>query len=93
MRIQRWEMTEAGQPLRPVEHELEPLAPGDALVRVAGSGVCHTDLGFLYGGVKTRHPLPLALGHEVSGTVEDAGPAARARIGERVIVPAVMPCG
>ena len=40
---------------------------------MAGCGVCHTDLGFLHDGVRTRHPLPLILGHEISGYVEDAG--------------------
>jgi 6-hydroxycyclohex-1-ene-1-carbonyl-CoA dehydrogenase len=66
---------------------------GDAIVEVAGCGVCHTDLGFFYDGVPTRHGFPLVLGHEISGTVVDAGPAASAWIGRKVVVPAVMPCG
>jgi 6-hydroxycyclohex-1-ene-1-carbonyl-CoA dehydrogenase len=69
------------------------LAADDVLVRVAGCGVCHTDLGFLYNGVRTRHPLPLILGHEISGTVEDAGSRHRALVGRAVVVPAVLPCG
>ena len=47
--------------------------PGEALVRVQACGVCHTDLGFYYHGVPTRHALPLALGHEISGRVVEAG--------------------
>ena len=50
-----------------VELPVPDLKPGEALVEVAGCGVCHTDLGFYYDGVPTRHPFPLTLGHEVSG--------------------------
>jgi 6-hydroxycyclohex-1-ene-1-carbonyl-CoA dehydrogenase len=65
----------------------------DVRVRVAGCGVCHTDIGFWRDGVPTRRPLPLTLGHEVSGVVEAAGPAYRDLVGREVIVPAVIPCG
>ncbi|MBI1872681.1 MAG: 6-hydroxycyclohex-1-ene-1-carbonyl-CoA dehydrogenase [Acidobacteria bacterium] len=75
------------------EFELPEPAPDEAIVRVAGCGLCHTDISFYTGAVKTRHPLPLILGHEVSGTVERASPPFDALIGHRVIVPAVLPCG
>jgi 6-hydroxycyclohex-1-ene-1-carbonyl-CoA dehydrogenase len=88
-----FQLTATGAPLVPVRRELPALADDDVLVRVAGCGVCHTDLGFLYDGVRTRHPLPLILGHEISGTVEDAGSRNRALIGRAVVVPAVLPCG
>jgi 6-hydroxycyclohex-1-ene-1-carbonyl-CoA dehydrogenase len=65
----------------------------EALVQVAGCGVCHTDLGFFYEGVPTRHGFPLTLGHEVSGTVVEAGEGAEEWIGKQVVVPAVTPCG
>ncbi len=71
---------------------LQP-GPGDVVVEVAGCGLCHTDLGFAYSGVLTRHPLPLVLGHEISGRVVDAGAHAVDWIGRSVIVPAVIPCG
>lgn len=75
--------------------ELPPLQPraGEVVVEVAGCGLCHTDVGFAYGGVPTRHPLPLILGHEISGRVVDAGDASSSWIGHSVIVPAVIPCG
>jgi 6-hydroxycyclohex-1-ene-1-carbonyl-CoA dehydrogenase len=66
---------------------------GEVLIEVAGCGVCHTDLGFYYEGVPTRHALPLALGHEISGRVVAAGPGAERWNGRDVIVPAVIPCG
>jgi len=70
-------------------------APGydEVVVRVAGCGVCHTDIGFWRDGVPTKRELPLTLGHEISGTVEDAGAGFRNLVGRDVIVPAVIPCG
>jgi 6-hydroxycyclohex-1-ene-1-carbonyl-CoA dehydrogenase len=62
-------------------------------VAVSGCGVCHTDLGFYYEGVPTRHPLPLTLGHEIAGRVVETGESARGWAGADVIVPAVIPCG
>jgi 6-hydroxycyclohex-1-ene-1-carbonyl-CoA dehydrogenase len=63
------------------------------LVRVAGCGVCHTDIGFWKDGVPTKKGTPITLGHEVSGTVVEAGPSFGSLIGHEVIVPAVIPCG
>jgi 6-hydroxycyclohex-1-ene-1-carbonyl-CoA dehydrogenase len=88
----RWLMTGAGAPLVRDAFRPEP-GSADVVVEVAGCGVCHTDLGYYYDGVRTNQPLPLALGHEVSGRVADAGAAARALLGKAVIVPAVLPCG
>ena len=88
-----FQLTAPGEPLEPVRREIAPLAADDVLVRVAGCGVCHTDLGFVYDGVRTRHRLPLILGHEISGYVEDAGSRHRALVGKAVVVPAVLPCG
>ena len=87
-----YEMGTAGQPVRRVVRPLRRLEPDEVLLRVAGCGVCHTDVGFLYGGVRTRHAPPLILGHEISGHIEDAGRNAAARIGDGVVVPAVLPC-
>ena len=71
----------------------EAAGPGDVIVKVAACGVCHTDLGFFYDGVPTRHAFPLTLGHEISGTVVDAGADAVEWMGASVVVPAVIPCG
>src|SRR4030067_2304513 len=65
------------------------LGPGDVLVKVAGCGVCHTDLGYFFDGVPTVSKPPLTVGHEISGTVV-AGD--EKWVGKEVIVPAVMPC-
>jgi 6-hydroxycyclohex-1-ene-1-carbonyl-CoA dehydrogenase len=72
----RWVMTAAGQPMERQEFAPAPPAPGSVVVEVAGCGVCHTDLGYYYDGVRTNQPLPLALGHEISGRVAAAGAGA-----------------
>lgn len=88
----RWQMTAPHAPLARAAGRFTP-AHDEVVVAVAGCGVCHTDLGYLHGDVRTHRALPLALGHEISGTVVDAGDDARAMIGRAVIVPAVLPCG
>lgn len=88
-----WQMTKAGQPLSRVEAPLPKPGPDQVLVKVAGCGVCHTDLGFYYDGVPTRSPLPLTLGHEISGIVQGCGAGAEPWQDKAVIIPAVMPCG
>jgi len=92
MRIQSWMFHEVARPMVPEEREESPAA-GEVLIEVAGCGVCHTDLGFFYDAVPTRHPLPLTLGHEISGRVIEAGAGAEAWVGREVVVPAVIPCG
>src|SRR5512138_2441553 len=89
----RWMMKAVGEPLVKEPLELRDPAAGSVLVEVAGCGVCHTDLGFLYDGVRTNQPLPLCLGHEISGRVVKASAGAESWAGKAVLVPAVMPCG
>ncbi|MGI9483091.1 MAG: 6-hydroxycyclohex-1-ene-1-carbonyl-CoA dehydrogenase [Hyphomicrobiales bacterium] len=89
----RWMMTGQDTPLLAEEFEPAPPEAGEVVVEVAGCGVCHTDLGYYYDGVRTNHALPLALGHEISGTVVSAGSEAQDWLDQTVIVPAVIPCG
>ena len=88
----RWLMNAVNTPLARVSFDAVP-GPGEVVVAISGCGVCHTDLGYFYDGVRTKHPLPLALGHEVSGTVAATGPGAQDWLNKAVIVPAVLPCG
>lgn len=89
----RWVMRAVGEPMTREPLQFEALPAGAVRIEVAGCGVCHTDLGYSYDGVRTNHPLPLALGHEVSGRVVEAGAGAERWLGKAVIVPAVAPCG
>jgi 6-hydroxycyclohex-1-ene-1-carbonyl-CoA dehydrogenase len=86
-------MTAVGQPMSRTEVPLVDPGEGEVTVEVAGCGVCHTDLGYLYDGVRTNHELPLTLGHEISGTVVAAGRGAEAWNAKSVIISAVIPCG
>jgi 6-hydroxycyclohex-1-ene-1-carbonyl-CoA dehydrogenase len=91
--IRAWQMDEPGAPLVQRTQPVPELGAGDVLVEVAGCGLCHTDLSFLYGGVGTKHAPPLTLGHEISGRVVAAGEAMGHLDGKEVLIPAVMPCG
>ena len=86
-KINTWQMVEPGKLVK-TTIPVPEIKPGEALVEVAGCGVCHTDLGYFYDGVPTVNKPPLTLGHEIAGVVV----AGEARlIGKEVIVPAVMP--
>jgi S-(hydroxymethyl)mycothiol dehydrogenase len=75
------------------ELELDPPGPGEALVRIEASGVCHTDLHFLQTG-GWRHELPVLLGHEGAGVVEALGEGVdHVGVGDRVILGWRSPCG
>jgi len=88
----RWIMTAPNAPLER-ESFVAHAGDGEVVVAIAGCGVCHTDLGYFYDGVRTNHALPLALGHEISGRVIEAGKGAESWLGKAVIIPAVLPCG
>jgi len=88
-----FQLTEVGKPLVACELPALDPAPGEVVVQVAGCGICHTDVGFAMDGVPTRNPLPLVLGHEISGRVVAAGENAAQWLGKAVVVPAVIPCG
>ena len=68
---------------------------GEALVRVAACGVCHTDLHVMRGEV--AFPRPAVLGHEISGTVVAFGAGTTdlrgLSVGSRVVGAFIMPCG
>jgi len=88
-----WALVAPGKPLEWGEAPLAEPAADEVVVQVAGCGVCHTDLGFFHGHVPTRGPLPIVLGHEVSGTVVSAGADSTGWVGKDVLVAAVIPCG
>lgn len=83
-------MVELDKEFKLAEQQYPDLKEGEVLVKVAGCGVCHTDLSFWHYGVQTKHALPLTLGHEISGTVIGGDPK---WMNKAVIIPAVLPCG
>ena len=87
-KIETWQMVEPGKLVR-TSIDTPALKPGEALVEVAGCGVCHTDIGYFFDGIPTVTKPPLTLGHEIAGRVV-AG--SENLLGKEVIIPAVMPC-
>jgi len=82
----------ARRPLVIEQVEAAPLGPSDVLVRVAAAGLCHTDLEVIDGSL--RYPMPIALGHEAAGVIEDVGSGvAQSRRGENVILSWNPHCG
>lgn len=84
----------AHQPLTIEEIPTPAPQAGEALVKVAGCGVCHTDLHYLDHGVPTFKKPPMVLGHECSGTIAACGAGVHHfKEGDRVLLPAVYGCG
>ena len=62
---------QTGTPLA-IEHvSVSDPSPLDVVVRIRAAGLCHTDLEVISGSL--RYPLPMILGHEAAGIVEQAG--------------------
>ena len=77
-----------GQPLRIEEVPVPEVPPGRILVKVAASGVCHTDLHAANGDWPVKPALPFIPGHEGVGHVAAVGAGVKTvREGDRVGVP------
>lgn len=80
---------------RPVTIEevtLDPPGPGEVLVKVAAAGFCHSDLSVVNGN--RPRPLPMVLGHEASGVVEEVGAGVTdLAVGDHVVFVFVPSCG
>jgi S-(hydroxymethyl)mycothiol dehydrogenase len=67
--------------------------PGEVLVRIAASGVCHSDVWAIEHG-NWGAPWPMLLGHEGAGTVESVGEGVvHVAPGDRVVLTWAVPCG
>src|SRR5216684_2490221 len=68
------------------------LQPTDVLVRIRAAGLCHTDLEVIEGSL--RYPMPIVLGHEAAGIVEQVGPEVKGTaVGDHVILSWNPHCG
>jgi propanol-preferring alcohol dehydrogenase len=63
-----------GQPLTIEETRIPTPGPGEVLVRIMASGVCHTDLHAAHGDWPVKPTLPFVPGHEGAGIVAALGP-------------------
>lgn len=80
------------QPFTIDDVELDPPGHGELLVRIEAAGVCHSDLSVV-GGSRER-PLPMLLGHEAAGIVDEVGPGVSGiEVGARVVMTFLPRCG
>lgn len=85
-------LNEVNAPLQVVEVDLEPPRPGEVLVRLHVSGVCHSDVSTANGTIGSR--LPAVLGHEGAGIVEQVGAGVtRVTPGDHVVLSWNPHCG
>jgi S-(hydroxymethyl)glutathione dehydrogenase/alcohol dehydrogenase len=81
-----------GQEWSVEEIELDPPESGEVLIRLAASGLCHSDDHIVTGD--SPMPLPMIGGHEGSGVVEDVGPGvAGLQPGDHVVCGFIPACG
>ncbi len=81
-----------GGPFEVERLDLEGPRQGEVLLKLAASGVCHSDWHLVTGA--TRHPLPVVAGHEGAGIVEAVGPGVtRVSPGDHVILSWAPACG
>jgi len=84
-----YRLLEAQQPPQLVDIAKPKPGPGEVLLKVAGCGLCHTDIGLM---ARTREQfagmtVPFTLGHEVAGWIETLGEGVSGfKIGEPVAV-------
>lgn len=85
-------LQEVNQPL--VVADVDVLAPreGEVLVRMAAGGICRSDLHAMHGEIAA--PLPVVLGHEGAGVVEEVGPGVTSvKPGDHVVLLWRASCG
>jgi len=80
------------KPLSIAEVDLDPPGPGEVLVKIAAAGLCHSDLSVIDGN--RPRPMPMVLGHEAAGIVEELGPGVEdLAVGDHVVLVFVPSCG
>jgi alcohol dehydrogenase, propanol-preferring len=90
VRLTAWQ-----SPAELVEVPTPEPGPGEVLVRVAGAGLCHSDLHLMHWRAGSLpYELPFTLGHEVAGSVAALGAGADGlELGDRVLVYGPWGCG
>ncbi|MCW5621155.1 MAG: Zn-dependent alcohol dehydrogenase [Burkholderiales bacterium] len=92
MKFQAAVLNRINEPLVIETVEMSALSPGDVLVRIHASGLCHTDLEVIQG--QLAYPLPIILGHEGAGVVEAVGSdVTQVKVGDHVVCSWNPHCG
>ena len=83
---------EAGKPIEIEELELDGPKEGEVLIRYTHAGLCHSDVHVAHGDLEAR--LPMVLGHEGAGIIEEVGPGVtRVKAGDHVVCSFIPNCG
>jgi S-(hydroxymethyl)glutathione dehydrogenase/alcohol dehydrogenase len=84
---------EFGKPLVVEELVLDPPQRGEVRVRIAATAICHSDIHVIRGeGGGTN--LPIVVGHEAAGIVEEIGEGVTlTKPGDRVVMSLLRACG
>ena len=80
----------SGEPLEIVEVDLEGPKPGEVLVEIKATGICHTD-AFTLSGDDPEGEFPVILGHEGAGIVREVGPGVTSVSVDDVVIPLYTP--
>lgn len=80
------------KPLDIVDIELDDPGPGEVLIKMTAAGLCHSDLSVVDGN--RPRPLPILLGHEGAGIIEQVGPGVDGLdVGDHVVTVFLPRCG
>ncbi|MBV9299363.1 MAG: zinc-dependent alcohol dehydrogenase family protein [Verrucomicrobia bacterium] len=80
------------KPLVVEEVDLDPPGPGELLVKIKATGLCHSDLSVINGD--RPRPMPMILGHEAAGEVVECGPGiSDLKPDDQVVMAFVPSCG
>jgi alcohol dehydrogenase (nicotinoprotein) len=83
---------EPGKPIELEELDLDGPRAGEVLIRYTYAGLCHSDVHIQHGDLEAR--LPMVLGHEGAGIVEEVGPGVtRVAPGDHVVCSFIPNCG
>src|SRR5438876_7297249 len=86
-------LVQVGKPLEQADIPIPEVGSSDVLIRVAAAGICHSDAHYR-AGISKIDNLPLILGHEIAGRVQEAGSdATHLSAGDRVCVHYLIHCG
>ena len=86
-------LVQVGKPLEEADIPIPDIGSSDVLIRVAAAGICHSDAHYR-AGISRIDDLPLTLGHEIAGRVEEVGgDVEHLSAGDRVCVHYLVHCG
>src|SRR6266704_3625123 len=83
---------EPGKRIEIEELDLDGPREGEVLIRYTHAGLCHSDIHIAHGDLPAR--LPMVLGHEGAGIIEEIGPGVtRVKPGDHVVLSFIPNCG